>query len=984
MEPDDAVRHYRASCLVEDDTNNGDEDADADAEKGIGTAVCGLEAVVRHNNVAKLLQWVAKHNHRCVGILQEFLVFWCQHRHAAGTPLPPIERNLLASLIPFIINAKESDRLEAFLPELSAVRTQYWLTFRVVPSLPVVPVASVCSHSAQQVCIALKNNIVAQFKRTVLNALKLYIPEATAGTEQELVSTTKAINMTAYAVANHLLASQLDFDAATYAPWVLGEAEPTVTQRLWTAVRAQPWVANIRRAATTLRIFKAQYPVVFFVKKKPLTYLPVLMGLNALIIAHVGLGGRKRNGTFIKPLRLFPIQSSEIPDFFRIDYSGMRDTLVRHCPNALPRVGPDAECRNGSATATPRMAHVVWNTVLRMNKRPLCPAKAGASGVFTVMGASIMTDGASMRVQRVRCQATPVWDREPICHMPILPNADAQFKLNLTATSLKMTTDQLKETKTGKAQHLLQAPPPQPPTHYDAETSGISMTAAERHARDWRVRATAQARDDPERAVSLATAAAWAEIQDAALSTDPPEYQDKDSRSVRQMKLIAKAWNAKADETGPDTAFCIAQKKAWTTCMNKMKAQTKKQTASTSMPDLTACDPDIAPAPTKRQRVLAPTSAFETEVQVVVDLAAPVPSCEAGVAKAKKEPEFGYVHHLPHGYVKSRYGSDVRLVGIDPNKGTLMHCCEVREDVDGTINVGLEDEPVHQHRRDHGVTWFRHTQKERRFATKSRYLAEQRELALAIAKTSTSAEKAELLRRSGLSVHARSSIAHDTAPAGVDVKALEDGLRGVSTKAMDITAFTAYLVAKHDAQAAGLTRVYEDMVFRRLRWQGFRAKQRADDALVKRFAAKFGGPETTAICWGDWSEHGREGSTHMRFHEPTRGIGLRRLFRRHGYAVWLVDEDFTSKRCHDCKVGDCAPFRQVKNPRVSSRASRPTTPCWGLTRCDHCGMLWDRDANSALNILWAAKTCLLSGSSRPIQLTRAWKSHPTYLNRCSD
>ena len=140
---------------------------------------------------------------------------------------------------------------------------------------------------------------------------------------------------------------------------------------------------------------------------------------------------------------------------------------------------------------------------------------------------------------------------------------------------------------------------------------------------------------------------------------------------------------------------------------------------------------------------------------------------------------------------------------------------------------------------------------------------------------------------------------------------------------------------------------------------------------MRRFRERFGGPDTTAICWGDWSEHGREGSTHMRVHEPTRRIGLRRLFRRNGYKVWLVDEYLTSKRCHGCPAGECATFRCVRNPRPRQAATRPWTTRWGLTRCGSCHRLWDRDVNSALNILWAAVRHLVHGQGRPGCLSRA-------------
>ena len=195
---------------------------------------------------------------------------------------------------------------------------------------------------------------------------------------------------------------------------------------------------------------------------------------------------------------------------------------------------------------------------------------------------------------------------------------------------------------------------------------------------------------------------------------------------------------------------------------------------------------------------------------------------------------------------------------------------------------------------------------------------------------------------------------------------------GVSSKAVSVDGITAYLTAKHAMQAITRT-VYENPAFRVLRWRAACAKQRADAKLIKRFANRYGGPDTTALVWGDWSETGRDGSPgHMRYSPPTRGIGLRRLFRKHGYHVWLVDEFLTSKRCHGCKSGYCSTFRYVENPRKSTHKHRPLVLRWGLTRCNNgaCRRLWDRDVNSALNILRIAVLQLVYNQERPACLSR--------------
>ena len=41
---------------------------------------------------------------------------------------------------------------------------------------------------------------------------------------------------------------------------------------------------------------------------------------------------------------------------------------------------------------------------------------------------------------------------------------------------------------------------------------------------------------------------------------------------------------------------------------------------------------------------------------------------------------------------------------------------------------------------------------------------------------------------------------------------------------------------------------------------------------------------------------------------------------------------------------------QVANPRPGKEGTQRV--CWGLTRCGYCGVLWNRDRNSCLNIFW--------------------------------
>ncbi len=84
-------------------------------------------------------------------------------------------------------------------------------------------------------------------------------------------------------------------------------------------------------------------------------------------------------------------------------------------------------------------------------------------------------------------------------------------------------------------------------------------------------------------------------------------------------------------------------------------------------------------------------------------------------------------------------------------------------------------------------------------------------------------------------------------------------------------------------------------------------------------------------------------------------------------AVRLVDEYNTSKKCNECKEGDCVTFLMRDDPRPYKKGQQRLVH--GLLRCNICGCLWNRDVNGAKNILHVAQA-LLSGEDRPAYLRR--------------
>ena len=136
---------------------------------------------------------------------------------------------------------------------------------------------------------------------------------------------------------------------------------------------------------------------------------------------------------------------------------------------------------------------------------------------------------------------------------------------------------------------------------------------------------------------------------------------------------------------------------------------------------------------------------------------------------------------------------------------------------------------------------------------------------------------------------------------------------------------------------SSLKEVYEMRIFRKLRFNSY-VGQKLNTWTLRHFREKMGSPSETILCLGDYSA----GNYHMKFVEPTIGIGMRRLFLRAGYKIYLVDEFRTSKTCHKCFNCSLSRFRWVRNPKPRSRKKIPWIKSNGLLRCTSCGLMCNR------------------------------------------
>jgi transposase len=104
----------------------------------------------------------------------------------------------------------------------------------------------------------------------------------------------------------------------------------------------------------------------------------------------------------------------------------------------------------------------------------------------------------------------------------------------------------------------------------------------------------------------------------------------------------------------------------------------------------------------------------------------------------------------------------------------------------------------------------------------------------------------------------------------------------------------------------------------------------------------------------------------MKYKEPTKGKGIRTLFRKNGYKVFLVDEFRTSCKCSKCEGGECKKFIVRENPKPNKNNLRLVH---SALSCKNCDVRWNRDCNGAKNIYKIVRNTI-NKKDRPNYLCR--------------
>ena len=211
--------------------------------------------------------------------------------------------------------------------------------------------------------------------------------------------------------------------------------------------------------------------------------------------------------------------------------------------------------------------------------------------------------------------------------------------------------------------------------------------------------------------------------------------------------------------------------------------------------------------------------------------------------------------------------------------------------------------------------------------------------------------------------------------SGLNLQVDEDNLSKENSKSLNFNDYKRYFDKKMKYIDIA-KEFYGDAVFRRLSYQTYINKRKSESKMINNFKKLYGGPDKVVIAIGDWNQ-----KQQMKFRPPSLGKGIRKIFRRNGYMIFMVDEFRTSMWCCSCGEKN-EQFMYHRNKKKKPKQEdidkgykkplRKKVLSRGLIRCtnEECRIHWDRDINAAKNIYYLAYLILL-GLERPDYLSRS-------------
>lgn len=195
---------------------------------------------------------------------------------------------------------------------------------------------------------------------------------------------------------------------------------------------------------------------------------------------------------------------------------------------------------------------------------------------------------------------------------------------------------------------------------------------------------------------------------------------------------------------------------------------------------------------------------------------------------------------------------------------------------------------------------------------------------------------------------------------GKPITEYETELSKLNRKTLNIKLFKEYIKQKNIMNNK-LFIFYEKYIFRKLKLNGYINRKKNEQKMMNNFKKIFGNSKDVVVAIGDFEQ-----KQHMKYKEPTKGVGMRKIFRQNGYKVYLVDEFRTSCKCSKCGEGNCEKFITRKNPKPYKNGN---SLVHGVLCCKNCDAVWNRDVNGSTNIYKVAFNAI-NGIERPIHLCR--------------
>ena len=181
------------------------------------------------------------------------------------------------------------------------------------------------------------------------------------------------------------------------------------------------------------------------------------------------------------------------------------------------------------------------------------------------------------------------------------------------------------------------------------------------------------------------------------------------------------------------------------------------------------------------------------------------------------------------------------------------------------------------------------------------------------------------------------------------IKEVENKLSSMNSSSCMWINVLKYIKNKNEVNDA-LMGYYKKHMYRQLKWYSFINKQKSDVEIVNRFKSKFGSSKKTAILIGDYEQ-----IKQMKYKEPSKGKSIRKLFRDHGYKVYLVDEFRTSCMLYEegeklINVRNCHTLLGSKILNGKMSVNKPDNYMKTLIAGGYIPTIINRDLNASLNI----------------------------------